>query len=346
MKGLLNNNHIGFATYRRFFRIVLALTLLASTQSRAEETAPEFFTFTFENDLFVGEDSGYTNGMGFTFGTGPFEEFNNDNLPQWLHSLTKGLYISTMKNKRRGIAHMFFQRMQTPQDLSINSLITNDIPYAGLLAWQGTMFALDDNVADHLSLYLGMVGPFTFAEESQKLIHKMVGAKKPHGWNNQLKNEPIFKVELQRTWKLYRTDGEKFQFDILGLAGAGIGNLESSTKGGFAVRWGTRLQASFATFSLDLDRQVNPLALTDDDDFYLFIGGNVGVVLNDILIDGNTFRDSHSVPLNHNQNQVSAGIVWSLGHYAFVFQVTSLSSRTELTDEREKHGALNVTFRY
>ena len=330
----------------RYLYITLTVFLMYSANVGAQDKVPEFFTFTFENDLFVGDDNGYTNGMGITFGKGPFKEFNNENLPNWLHWLAKDLYISTMKNKQRGVAHMFFQRMQTPEDLTKTELIVDDLPYAGLLAWQGTLYAWDDRVSDQLSLYLGAVGPITLAEQTQTFIHGKTGAAEPKGWDNQIENEPIFKVEVQRVWSLYRSAGKGKQFDILGLWGAGIGNLESATKAGLAIRWGTNLQYSFPTFGLQADRQVNPLALTPDNDFYLFLGARAGVVFNDILIDGNTFKDSHSVPLEHNQDQVSTGVVWSIGRNAFSFQISSLSSRTEITNEREEFGALSYTHRF
>lgn len=326
--------------------IVLVLTLLTAHEAWAEDKVPEFFTLTLENDFFVGNDNGYTNGTGITFSKGPFKEFSNDNLPYWLHWLTKDLYISTMKHKRHGIAHMFFQGMQTPEDLNETKLIKDDVPYVGLLAWQGTLFAWDDRISDQLSLYIGIVGPNALAEEAQNFIHKITKSDVANGWDNQINNEFIFKVEAQRVWKLYRSDDNGYQFDILGLGSAGIGNLESATKAGFAIRWGTYLQSSFSTFSLQVDRQVNPLALSVNDDFYLFLGGRIGVIFNDILINGNTFRDSHSVPLEHVHNQISAGVVWNLGRSAYVFQITSLSSRTKLTDERENYGAVSITFRY
>ena len=326
--------------------IILALSLLPSTNISAEDKVPEFFTFTFENDFFVGDDTGYTNGMGITFGKGPFDGFNNNNLPKWLHWLTKDLYISTMKNKQRGVAHMFFQRMQTPEDLQQTELIVDDVPYAGLLAWQGTLYAWDTNISDQLSLFLGAVGPVTQSEQTQKSIHKLLSADDPKGWDNQIDNELIFKVEAQRVWSLYRSQGDEKQFDILGLWGAGIGTLESATKAGIAIRWGTNLQYSFPTFSLLADRQVNPLALTPEDDFYLYIGGRAGVVFNNILIDGNTYKKSHSVPLEHYQDQFSAGALWSIGRSAFVFQISSISSSTKITNKREEFGAISVTYRY
>ena len=326
--------------------IALTLFLLYSAHVEAQDKVPEFFTFTFENDLFVGDDNGYTNGMGFTFGKGPFKEFNNDNLPKWLHWLTKSLYVSTMENKQRGVAHMFFQRMQTPEDLTETALIIDDLPYAGLFAWQGTLFAWDERVSDQLSLYLGAVGPITLAEQTQILIHDITSADEPKGWDNQIENEPIFKIEAQRVWSLYRSAGTGKQFDILGLWGAGIGNLESATKAGLAIRWGTNLQSSFPAFSLQADRQINPLSLTPKNDFYLFFGVRAGVVFNDILIDGNTFKDSHSVPLEHYQDQVSTGVVWSFGKNAFVFQISSISSTTKIIDERNNFGALSYTHRF
>ena len=312
----------------------------------AENRIPRLFTFTLENDAFVGDDNGYTNGMGITFAKGPFKEFNKDILPDWLHWLTRNIYVSTMENKQRGVAYKYFQRMQTPADLETEELIVDDVPYAGLLALQTTMYAWDDRVTDQFSLYLGAVGPITFAEETQTYIHGMTGAAEPKGWDNQLENELVFKVEAQRIWNLYRSDSKKLQFDVLGLWGAGVGNLESATKGGFAIRWGTNLRSSFPTFSLQADRQVNTLSLSAGNDFYVFLGGRVGVVFNNILINGNTFKDSHSVPLEHFQDQVSTGAVWSLGHFAFVFQVSSVSSSTTIIDRREEFGALSITYAY
>jgi lipid A 3-O-deacylase len=326
--------------------IFLISLLMNSTLVGAGDEVPDFFTFTFENDLFVGEDNGYTSGIGITFGRGPFKEFNDENLPSWLHRLTRNLYVSTMKNKRRGIAHMFFQRMQTPGDLEKKELIVDDLPYAGLIAWQGTLYAWDDQVTDQFSLYLGAVGPVTLAEETQSLIHDLTHAQEPMGWDNQIENEPVFKIEAQRVWNLYRSNRKGKEIDILGLWGAGIGNLESATKAGLAIRWGTNLQYSFPSFSLQADRQVNPLSLSPNDDFYLFFGVRAGVVFNYILVDGNTFEDSHSVPLEHYQDQVSTGVVWNIGRSAFVFQVSSISSITEISNERDNFGALSFTHRF
>ena len=124
----------------------------------------------------VGEDDGYTNGTGITFGKAGFDKFDTSNVPKWIHWLIKDRYINTAPNKTRAVAHMFFQRMQTPAEITDNDFIVDDVPYAGLLAWQGTAYSWDTNVSDQMSLYLGMVGPVTLSEQSQKLIHKVIGS--------------------------------------------------------------------------------------------------------------------------------------------------------------------------
>ena len=327
--------------------IILSLiTGLCSSVLLAERKLTEFASFTFENDLFVGDDDGYTNGFGYTYGKANFREFNNSNLPDWLHWLTEDLYISTMKNKTRGVAHMFFQRLQTPENLDAKQLIADDLPYAGLFAWQGTQYAWDDEVSDQYSTYLGVVGPIAMGEEMQELVHSITGSDELEGWDNQIKNEAVFKFEAQRIWKLYRTEDPGLQFEVLGLAGAGFGTLETASKGGIVLRWGTNLKSSFATFSLQADRQVNPLALADNNDYYFFLGVRAGIVLSDILVDGNTFTDSHSLPLDHFSEQVSAGAVWTYDDYALVFQVSSTRSRTTALDDRETFGALSLTYRF
>lgn len=320
--------------------------LFVSSHTNAKDDKPALFTFTFENDIFVGEDNGYTNGLGFTFGKGPFDDFSDENLPVWQYWLIKNTYISTMPGKRRGVANMFFQRMQTPDDILATELIEYDVPYVGLLAWQGTMYAWDNGISDQLSLYFGAVGPIAFGEEAQKIVHKTLGSEEPLGWGNQIENELIINIEARRIWKLYRSSGERLQFDVLGITGAEAGNLKSAAKAGVAFRWGTNLQSSFVTFSLQADRQVNPLALSSKDDFYVFIGARGDYVYNDIFIDGNTFRDSHSVPLEHAQNQLSAGVVWNIDRCGFVFQFSSNSSKMTLVDEREKFGSVSITYRH
>jgi hypothetical protein len=311
---------------------------------RAANSPFKFITLTFENDVFVGQDDGFTNGFGLTFGRGPFLEFTEKNLPPHLDFLTRNLEIQTKADRIRGVAHMLFQHLQTPQDITIVELQENDKPYAGFLAWQSTLFSWDTNVSDQVSLTLGLVGPATFGEQTQEAVHRAIGSEIPVGWDNQLENEFVFQVEAQRVRKFYRNYSDRFGIDILGLKSASLGTVQSAAKLGLAVRWGTSLEFSHATFALEADRQVNALALSERNDFFVYLGARASLVLNDVLVDGNTFTDSHSVPLEHFQNQISGGLVWKFGSLAYVFQLTSSSAKTTALTTRDTFGALSVTY--
>lgn len=311
-----------------------------------EVEVPRYFTFTFENDIFVGEDDGYTNGLGVALGRGPFYEFNEDNLPRWLLPLISGSYVNKGEDKQRGVAHVFFQGMQTPQDISLSEPLEGDLPYAGLLGWQGTFYEYDLDRSDQLSLSIGVIGPVSLAEQGQSIIHTVTGSDQPEGWDTQLENELVGRVEARRVWKLARSAEREHQWDVLGIGGLGLGTLQSGVGAGIAVRWGSNLDYSHSTFSLEADRQVNALAIRESSGFYAYLGAKAGVVFNDVLVQGNTFTDSHSADLEHAQNQLSAGLVWSMGKLAYVFQLSTFSSPIESIDKREKYGALSVTFRY
>ena len=124
-------------------------------------------------------------------------------------------------------------------------------------------------------------------------------------------------------------------FDVLGLGTAGVGNLRSNAEVSFAVRLGSNLKFSHATFSLQSDRQVNALSLGAGNDFYVFFGGGAELVENDIVVHGNTFEDSPSQDLENFQNSFATGVVAKFGSLSYVFQFSSKSSSSELTDDRE-----------
>jgi hypothetical protein len=94
------------------------------------------------------------------------------------------------------------QLMYTPLDLRNEAQIEGRHPYAGYLAgFVGKRWVKDvrPHLAtwDDLELQLGVLGPSSGAEQTQKFIHKMIGSKNPAGWDHQLKDEP----EIQALYK-------------------------------------------------------------------------------------------------------------------------------------------------
>ena len=184
-----------------YFQYISLLTLLFSLNASANESNGDWVEFTFENDAFGlihTSDNGYSNGLDWSWGKAVVNDFDELTLPTWLDSLYGWTYLNQGDNRQYQISYSVSQRMYTPDDLQQELLTEADRPYAGTLLWQSTLRSYDEGVADNLSLTLGIVGPASLAEQMQKQVHKIIDAKEPLGWDNQISNEPVFRIEAQR----------------------------------------------------------------------------------------------------------------------------------------------------
>jgi len=331
----------------------LALLLVTSLPFSSEALAEEgtrFITLAYENDIFVGEDKGFTNGISIAYGRVGFATFDRSNTPFVIRALTGRLPISTNKNNTRSISHQFFQRLQTPTFIAIPVFLPDDLPYAGLLAYQGTLFSSNSRTADQLSLTLGIVGPSALGEQVQTETHALVGEVEPEGWDFQIRNTPVFKLDYQRVWSLHRTQSlrrSSTQFEVLGLGGLAIGNMETSTEWGFAFRVGKNLGRNLQAFNLKADRQVNPLTFSAVADWYAFAGARLGYVATDIFVNGDLPDGLETnITLDPIRTEVGIGIAYGIGRYAFVAQFAGNSTIFEQRGGFDRFGALSLTYRF
>ena len=315
-------------------------------RARVAERGGSFFNAVLENDLFVGEDNGFTNGVSFAYGRVGFDNFTNKNTPTWMRVLTGWLPLATRPFRTRGISHQVLQRLQTPLDITIDTFVPDDLPYAGLLAYQGSLFSSDTKTAEELSLILGIVGPVAIGEQSQREVHAIIGSEEPLGWDFQIENTPVFQLDYRRVWSLYRTRGQR-QFEVLGLGSGSLGNLETSTEWGVALRYGANLQRSITAFDLKADRQVNPLAFGGSGDWYGFVGARVGYVAFDVFVEGELPDGLETeVTLEPIRTELAAGVAYGVGAYAFVFQVSADSVLIQEQEGFDGFGALSLTYRF
>lgn len=330
------------------FALLALITALAAPVAHAAERngdARLFLVATLENDLFAGGDSGYTNGIGLGWGYGGFDDFDG-RLPGWMRALSRNLYISTMENKKRAITYGIGQQMFTPENIEARYPDPDDRPYAGLLLWRGVLYAYDDKVADRLALHLGVVGPLSLAESGQKLVHGITGSDEPRGWDEQLHNELVFRVDAQRNWQLLHRDTGRFEFDMVGMAHAGAGTLRSDAGAGMSWRIGHRLTETLPTVAATPAREVNPLAGATRNLWYVFFSASAGYVFNDITINGNTFRNSPSVSLKHEQAFISAGLAWNIGNWGILFAMQRGTDSFHTQRVNTEFGSLSLTYRY
>ncbi len=328
---------------------LFALLLLSGLNNMVMAEGSEKFTaFMVENDVFTGDDSGYTSGIGYVWGYAGFSDFDDSNTPAWIRGLSEGLYISTVANKKRSITYHIAQRIVTPENIDVKEFQPNDFPYSGLLTWKATQYAMDNDVTDTISLLLGVVGPLSGAEQSQKLVHSLTGSRDPQGWDNQLDNEPVFKLSVARNWRLLAGGiTETTDYDVIGAADAGIGNYSSTVDLGITFRFGSQLLQTYPAISIIPGREINPLFGSASGSYYYFVSLAGRYTANNIVINGNTFRDNaHNITMEHGQSIYSAGVSIAFGDWSVLFGVTESSKAIkESQKHRSSYGSLSLTWK-
>ena len=194
---------------------------------------------------------------------------------------------------------------------------------------------------------MGIVGRHSFAEDVQKTWHRWFDFQRPNGWDNQLKDEPGIMLSFERKWRRWwpfqalNLDG-----DVTPHVGANLGNVLTQGAVGLTVRVGSELSRQFDYGP----PRIRP-SLPGSDYFvtdgvfawYIFFGVEGRGVLHNIFLDGNTFRDSHSVDKKPLVGDVQGGIAFILGNvrlaYTHVFRTKEFDSQ----DDTDQFGAFSIS---
>lgn len=333
--------------------IALAVSLVASAasaQSTADAaTAPRrtvedtkgVYSVSFENDIFAGGDNNYTNGVRFSY-YAPESE-----VPSWLDRTANAMpFFAEEGHKRWGIS--VGQNMYTPDDITVRTRQPNDQPYAGFLYGSATVVSDTGSTLDTFQLTLGVVGPSSYAEQTQKFIHRVTDSPTPNGWDFQLKDEPALILSYERKWRsLYEFTPFGWGVDLTPTAGVNLGNVYTNAVVGAYARFGYDLPSDYGPPLIRPSLSGTDF-FTPNRDFgwYLFGGVEGQAVARNIFLDGNTFRDSDSVDKEPLVGGVQAGIAFTVYDTRIAYTHVIRSDQFKGQRAREEFGALNVAFRF
>jgi hypothetical protein len=319
-----------------FFSVLLAAAAMhandAAAQGREACTnghtrLPPTVNLRLDNDLFGGQDQGYSNGIQLTLVSPNLADYTDDpcipRLARWVNRHLDALQPAQGFEQRNMIA-TFAQGIFTPTDFSRRDLIKDDRPYAaGLLMGLG----YNARTGDYLQttqLQFGIVGPSALGKQVQNAVHKALGDETFKGWDNQLHDEPVFRIVHERMHRYSAGDAHNgtWGWDAISHYGGSFGNLATYANTGAEVRFGLRLPDDFGSTPLrPAGENTAPTRHynTGDRPFgaHLFLTSDVRWVLRDITLDGNTFRHSHSVDKRPFVGEVGYGIAVMRGRWKF-----------------------------
>jgi hypothetical protein len=316
---------------------------LATANEARATPYQHWYSVVWENDFIADDDSGYTNGLAFSWGKAPFKRNEHPHLSA-MFSYLPGFDRS---DQTYSLSWRIAQGMFTPDNIEIEELQPNDRPYAGLLLASAHLQAFTETVSIRYSTTLGVVGPASGAEPVQKFIHELIGTNSPNGWDHQLENEPVFMFSAERLDRWHQGQLQSgLQWDFIGLSAADLGVLHSEVGAGIGLRIGHALDSSFRAASLIPGRNLNPLAGSLQSEWHLYLNLYGRYVFNDLATEGNWTQDSHGVTLTHEQLLYSVGGAYNKQSWGLACSIQQSSRTFEERRENTLFATFAWTWRY
>lgn len=241
-----------------------------------------------------------------------FTFFNKDS------NYTQGVRL---KYGHENTTYLIGQDIYTPSHKRIKEVIPDDRPYAGWLFGSVERACVEPSTSTTTTtgLALGMVGPSALGKQTQRGFHEILGQFKPVGWDNQIHDEP----GVIASW---RRDHREVQTLLPSLGGAvdvsywgNLGNVDTSLH--------------LATTSRS---RLGP--------FDTFAGPEVRSVLRNIFLDGNTWRDSHSVGKEYWVAEMSGGLRLNLGRWNITWKLVLSTPEFKSQASSYNYGMVTIGF--
>ncbi len=326
----------------RYLSLVTRLFFALLPLSSAAAPSDSILVFEYENDAFVGRDGGYTNGMQLTYIAGDRPP------PPWLLAAARFFPAMPSPDDDAPWSWSIGQYMFTPHDIDEPAFPPDDRPYAGWLNSTFNIGRIDGKRLDRFRVGLGVIGPASMAETTQRGIHNLIGTNEPLGWERQLRNEATLQISYDRHWRHdtgYRPHGRVLE--IAPTAGFTAGNaLIGAELGGF-VRWGRNLPVDFGPPRLTrFAGGSGYFRPTGGSGWYLYSGVAGQYTPHNIFLDGSFFRGGPSVIRDPWLGEIYFGFALYNGSTRLVYTQVIQSRAFEGQPARDDFGAVSLSWRY
>lgn len=307
------------------------------------------FTLHFENDV-MGTDASdrhYTNGVQFSYQTA------ENNVWEWLDRWTRSHLFKAPDDALRA-RWAVGQNLYTPQDLSTPELIVDDRPYAAWLHADLGLVASNHNTVRVMEISLGIVGPAAQGEEMQKWVHGIIDSPDPQGWDNQIGNELAVLALFEQKWRNLRSLENLPLLGRLGLeadfsphGGVALGNVFTYGGVGGTLRLGQKLDRDFGPPRIQPAPPGSAYFVPDARfGWYVFLGVDGRAMLHNIFLDGNTFKDSHSVDKNTLVADLTGGFAVAALGVRLGLVYVHRTKEFELQDNANHFGSITISVRF
>ena len=316
-------------------------------------------TLYLENDLFAfdNHDRYYTHGTKISWISRDLSAYRDiAAIPSSLHRIIERMPYVNDPGKQRLVSVSLGQNIYTPEDKARSDLIRDDRPYAGVTYLGLGLHSKSPCRMDTLEFDIGIVGRHSYAEDCQIWIHNRIEALDPKGWTHQLHDEPVVNIYFERKWKALKMgNSEGLGFDCIPHAGVAAGNAYTGMNLGGQVRLGWNIPNDFGTYLIRPGSDSS--APVDDKDprffrpfqrfgIHLFLAVDGNAVARNILLDGNTFRDSHGVDKRPFVANFIGGIGVIIHRFKITYSYVCRTKEFETQRDEQQFAGLSLSFTF
>lgn len=341
--GCIVKSHLYGLSRKRFYRlcIVIILLLVSNRPTSADSFHLESpynkgtLRLEIDNDTVWDNDSNFSNGWSIQYHTKCYPGWNETKMPGWVKWVGKQLFgpgdQNTVVRNSQGIG----QNMITPGDLTAETPLQDDLPYAGTLTYTLNWQRFNRQAGRNLQLSLGLLGEYSLAEEFQRFVHKDLGrGDDPRGWHSQRASEPIVNIGYEHLWRLAHlgrfNNGWAGQLTL--APSASLGNLFTAAELGVALRVGWNILEGFNAYPAPPGRGFFQAAYlpkpssASAHSFEFVLGARACGLIYSVIYDGSIITDDHrSVDRNNFVFAAGAGLFY---HYYKKFSIRLTIQRT------------------
>jgi hypothetical protein len=326
-----------------FFSVLvscLALNLFAEqNDTKNKEWVLDRFNFYFEDDIYTKTDDGYSAGERFSW---------LYYIPDEDYDIYK-LFFMDFGDSHSYVTFALTNQIFTPTDTQRTDLIVDDRPYAGWTYLEAGIHKSSKRHLRSLVLKVGILGPSSLSEDIQNGVHKIIGSDEVMGWDNQLHDELGINLKYTHKWLFESKKMGDFEMAGVPFLSAELGNIAINATGGISARFGYNIPKDFGVSSIDIGADPGIPIYGEYDSmrsknwsFSVNLLGAGSVVARDIFLDGNTFRDSHSV--EKETFVYYGGFGFTLRYKNFVFDFMEIINSKKFKLEKKGHGVGTMVF--
>ncbi|MFU8814369.1 MAG: lipid A deacylase LpxR family protein [Pseudomonadales bacterium] len=308
------------------------------------------------NDAFANSDNQFTNGIKVGLHSALATSLDDTRGTPAFGKLLARLVLPKDDSLHYRESWSIGQNLQTPDDLTADEIILNDVPYVGMIGISSGFTAFDEQRLTGFGLLLGWTGKTVLGEQVQSAVHEITSAPDPAGWDNQLDFEPLINLYYSRKHKLWNLPG--FSGSITGdLA---LGNFFTFAQASLDLRLGNapqgfHLQPAPVGRIIEFDASLREPGARYT---YLSFTARTTGIAHSLPRDGNLLRSDNEWTENNVVNperwvqQFVLGLHherprWGL-HLSFWYSSDTVKSGDELFDTQDPQnsfGTITVDFR-